>query len=146
MHCPYKLDQMRIYLVTIVCLSILIANQASSLALGIDRLDEEMTVVVMRGREFLPDRTLVHHGRKTLLRFQNHDSELHAVVPVGWLTGSSFTISGNGAPEFGPDGLKRVIIPAGGLADIRFTPSEPGEYRYFCDMPGHQMNAVLMVE
>jgi uncharacterized cupredoxin-like copper-binding protein len=58
----------------------------------------------------------------------------------------SFNISGNGAPEFGPEGLKRVIIPPDGSAEISFTPTVPGEYRYMCDMPGHQMSALIIVE
>lgn len=128
------------------CLCAFIGNQTSSIALGTDHLDEETALVVMQGRAFMPERTLVHQGRKTRLRFHNQDSELHAFVPVDLFTGASFNISGNGAPEFGPEGLKRIIIPADGMTDIRFIPAQPGEYRYFCDMPGHQMNAVIVVE
>lgn len=108
-------------------------------------LDETATVII-HGRQFTPARTLLHQGRKTTLVFKNQDSELHAVVPFGLFLGISLNVSGNGAPEFGPDGFKRVIIPPDGLAEIRFTPTTPGEYRYLCDMPGHEMQAVIVVE
>ncbi len=108
--------------------------------------DEETAKVVIQGRQFKPERTIVHHGRKTRLIFSNQDSELHTFAPFGLFVGESFNVSGSGAPEFGPEGLKRVIIPADGIAEIRFTPTKPGEYRYVCDMPGHQMNAVIVVE
>jgi uncharacterized cupredoxin-like copper-binding protein len=128
------------------CLCAFIGLQAVSSAFAAESLEEETALIIMRGREFLPERILVHQGRKTRLRLHNQDSELHAFVPVGLFTGASFNISGNGAPEFGPDGLKRILLPADGLTDLRFIPTRPGEYRYFCDMPGHQMNAVIVVE
>ena len=56
------------------------------------------------------------------------------------------SLGGNGAPEFGPDGLNRVIIPPEGLIEIQFTPASPGTFSYRCDMPGHNMQAVIVVE
>jgi plastocyanin len=116
------------------------------MAAGGERPDEETVQVIMRSREFIPDRITLHQGRKTRLIFHNQDSELHAFAPLELFTGTSFNLSGNGAPEFGPDGLKRVIIPADGMAEIRFVPGKPGLYPYICDMPGHQMKAVIAVE
>lgn len=111
-----------------------------------DAAGEATETVVIRGRQFQPETIVLHQGKKTVLVFQNLDSELHTFAPVGLLVGESFTVAGNGAPEFGPDGFKRVILPADGKAEIRFTPSRPGEYRYVCDMPGHQMSGVIIVE
>lgn len=130
----------------IVCLFVLLAGRESSVATGAELPDEETAHVVMQGREFIPNRTILHQGHKTRLVFQNHDSELHAFAPLGLFTGVSFNVSGNGAPEFGPDGLKRIIIPADGMAEIRFIPTKPGEYPYVCDMPGHEMKAMIVVE
>ena len=115
-------------------------------ALGSDPALEETATVVIQGRQFKPDRTVLHQGQKTKLVFKNQDSELHAVVPFGLFAGESLNISGNGAPEFGAEGLKRVIIPPDGITEIHFTPAKPGEYRYLCDMPGHEMKAVIVVE
>ncbi|MBD0315893.1 MAG: cupredoxin domain-containing protein [Nitrospiraceae bacterium] len=109
-------------------------------------LPEETVEVVMQGRAFMPARTIVHQHRRTRLVFWNQDSELHAFAPTNLFTGVSFHVAGNGAPEFGPDGLKRVIVPAEGRAEIHFTPANPGEYRYLCDMPGHEMNGIIVVE
>lgn len=113
---------------------------------GADPSAEATATVVIRGRQFQPEKTVLRQGQKTVLVFQNQDSELHTFAPVGLLVGESFNVAGNGAPEFGPDGFKRVILPADGKAEIRFTPRRAGEYRYVCDMPGHQMSGVIIVE
>jgi len=111
-----------------------------------DRPEEDTIAVIIQGRRFIPDHAILQQGRKTRLMVRNHDSELHTFAPMGSLASERFDVSGNGAPEFWPEGLKRVIIPADGVAEIRFTPTKPGEYRYICDMPGHQMTAALVVE
>ena len=108
--------------------------------------DEEIVEVVMQSRAFIPTRTILHQHRRTRLVFRNQDSELHAFAPTDLFTGVSFHVSGNGAPEFGSGGFKRVIVPAEGRAEIHFTPAKPGEYRYLCDMPGHEMNGIIVVE
>ena len=107
---------------------------------------ESTRTVVIQGRQFQPDKTVLHQGQKTLLVFKNQDSELHTFAPSGLFAGESFNVGGNGAPEFGPEGFKRIILPADGMAEIRFTPSRSGAYRYVCDMPGHQMSGVIVVE
>jgi plastocyanin len=107
---------------------------------------EETILVKIRARSFEPSRVVLHAGRKTRLTFQNLDAELHAFVPVGLFTGVNLNLSGNGAPEFGAEGFKRVIIPSDGLAEFRFVPERPGTFPYFCDMPGHDMRATIIVE
>ncbi len=123
-----------------------IAGMIPTSVAAADVAQEETATVVIRSRQFHPSKTVLHLGRKTVLILTNHDSELHTFAPSGLLAGESFNVAGNGAPEFGPDGFKRVIIPAEGSAEIRFTPSRSGEYPYVCDMPGHQMNATIVVE
>jgi uncharacterized cupredoxin-like copper-binding protein len=118
----------------------------TSEALGADQPSEETVIVVIQGRQFKPERTVLHQGHKTRLVFKNQDSELHAMVPIGLFSGESLNVAGNGAPEFGPEGLKRVLIPPDGIAEIHFTPNKPGEYRYLCDMPGHEMKGLIVVE
>jgi plastocyanin len=107
---------------------------------------EEEVVVEIRGRQFLPSTVVLHAGRHTKLVFHNQDAELHAFVPVRLLVGVNLNISGNGAPEFGAEGFKRVIIPSEGRAELRFVPERPGTYPFFCDMPGHEMKATIVVE
>jgi len=106
----------------------------------------ETITVEIHGRVFTPDRIVLHIGHKTVLRFRNHDTELHAVVAKDFFLGMSLNVGGNGAPEFGPNGLNRVIIPPDGLIEIQFTPAVTGTFSYRCDMPGHDMNAIIMVE
>ena len=106
----------------------------------------ESVTVEIRSRVFIPQQIHLHHSRKTLLRFRNHDTELHTVVAKELFFGVDFDVSGNGAPEYGPDGLKRVIIPPDGLIEFQFTPARAGIFSYLCDMPGHNMQAMILVE
>jgi len=106
----------------------------------------ESVTVEIRGRVFIPGRVLLHHDQKTALRFLNHDTELHTVVAKELFLGVSLNVGGNGFPEFGPDGLKRVIIPPEGLIEFQFTPVRTGAFPYLCDMPGHDMKAAIVVE
>ncbi len=107
---------------------------------------EQHVAITIRARSFEPATVPVQAGRKTRLVFHNMDAELHAVVPGGLLTGLHLNISGSGAPEFDANGLKRVIIPSLGKAEILFVPVRPGTYPYFCDMPGHQMSGAITVK
>jgi hypothetical protein len=109
-------------------------------------IESETAVVDIHSRAFLPHRLLLHHGRPTVLAIKNHDTELHAFVPAGLLSGVNVNVSGNGAPEFGSQGFKRGIIPPDGVMEIQFTPERRGEFPYVCDMPGHQMTATIVVE
>jgi plastocyanin len=109
-------------------------------------VEVESITVEIRGRAFTPNRVILRTGQKTALRFRNHDTELHAVVAKELFLGVSLNVDGNGAPEFGPNGLKRVIIPPEGIIEIQFTPARTGTFSYLCDMPGHDMQAVIVVE
>jgi plastocyanin len=106
----------------------------------------ESVTVEIRSRMFIPQHVHLHHDRKTLLRFRSHDTELHTVVAKELFLSADLNVGGNGAPEFGPNGLKRVIIPAEGLIEFQFTPAQTGTFSYLCDMPGHNMQAVIVVE
>jgi plastocyanin len=107
--------------------------------------DEEITVKI-HARRFEPSHVVLHAGQTTKLIFLNQDVELHAFVPVGLFTGVNLTIGGNGAPEFEEAGFKRVIIPSEGRVEIRFVPGRTGTFPFFCDMPGHEMRATIVVE
>ncbi len=130
-----------------LCLAIIgFVSSAPSGRAGADSGQDQPVVVEIRSRQFLPDRVVLQSGRKTALVFHNQDSELHAFVPVGLFAGVNVNIAGNGAPEFDAHGFKRVIIPPDGRAEIRFVPDRPGEYAFFCDMPGHEMRATIVVQ
>jgi plastocyanin len=111
-----------------------------------DETEVESVTVEIRGRVFVPNRVLLHHDHKTALRFRNYDTELHTVVAKELFLGAGLNVGGNGFPEFGPDGLKRVIIPPEGLIEFQFTPARTGAFSYQCDMPGHDMKAAIVVE
>ena len=111
-----------------------------------DLVPEEEVLVRMHGRKFMPSTVRVHAGRKTKLVFQNQDAELHAFVPGTLFNGISLSVDGNGAPEFGEQGFRKVIIPGDGVAELRFILEQPGHYPYICDMPGHEMRATIVVE
>ena len=106
----------------------------------------ESFTVEIRSRIFIPQQIHLHKGRKTVLRFRNHDTELHTVVAKELFLSDDLNLGGNGASEFGPEGLKKVIIPPEGLIEFQFTPARTGAFSYLCDMPGHNMQAMIVVE
>lgn len=111
-----------------------------------DRGLEEEVLVRIHGRAFMPSTVRVHAGRKTKLVFQNQDAELHTFVPGTLFNGISVSVGGSGAPEFGEQGFRKVIIPGDGIAELRFVLEQSGNYPFICDMPGHEMRATLVVE
>lgn len=129
--------------VRLICLALLLATPTQALPAEIEL---ESITVDIRGRMFIPNHVLIHHNQQIILRFRNHDTELHTVAAKDLFFGADITVGGNGFPEFGPDGLKRVIIPPDGLIEIQFTPTRTGTFSYLCDMPGHDMKAVIRVE
>jgi plastocyanin len=122
------------------------ASAAEPSAPPSDTVPEDTILVKIRARTFEPSTIVLHAGRKTTLTFQNLDAELHAFVPLGLFSGVNLNLSGNGAPEFGVEGFKRVIIPSDGRAEFRFVPERPGTFPFFCDMPGHDMRGTIIVE
>jgi len=146
-----------------MCLALILATPTRSLS-GIDlptvtngnveqipssfptESEVESVTVEIRSRMFVPQQVHVHHDRKTVLRFRNHDTELHTVAAKELFLEADLNVGGNGAQEFGPAGLKRVIIPPEGLIEFQFTPTRTGTFSYLCDMPGHNMQAVIVVE
>ena len=123
----------------------LVADSPPVLSLD-DLVSEEEVLVRIRDRKFLPATVRVHAGRHTKLVLQNQDAELHAFVPGTLFNGIGLSVDGNGAPEFGEQGFRKVIIPGDGVAELRFILEQPGRYPYICDMPGHEMRATIVVE
>jgi plastocyanin len=111
-----------------------------------DLVLEEEVLVRIRDRKFMPATVRVRAGQKTKLVFQNHDTELHAFVPGTLFNGINLSVGGNGAPEFGEQGFRKVIIPGEGVVELRFVLEQTGRYPYICDMPGHEMRATIVVE
>lgn len=134
-----------------MCLTLLLAAPTISLPDDTPHIPPAKTEMVsvtveIRGRVFIPNHVLLHHDQKTALRFLNHDTELHTVVAKELFLDGDITVGGNGASEFGPDGLKRVIIPPEGVIEFQFTPARTGAFSYLCDMPGHDMKAAIVVD
>jgi len=111
-----------------------------------DLVLEEEVLVRIRDRKFMPATVRVHAGRKTKLVFHNQDAELHVFAPGNLFDGISVSVEGNGAPEFGEQGFRKIIIPGDGVAELRFALQQPGRYPFICDMPGHEMRATIVVE
>ncbi len=103
-------------------------------------------IIDVRTREFLPDLISLQLGQKTRLILRNKDAELHAFVPVGLFLGTTHNVSGNGAPQFGNEGLLRVLLPSTGQTEIVFTPEKAGNFPFFCDLPGHVMRGTIVVQ
>ncbi|PJA78460.1 MAG: hypothetical protein CO149_03925, partial [Nitrospirae bacterium CG_4_9_14_3_um_filter_51_5] len=106
---------------------------------------EAVVTISIKSREFSPNTLSITMGRKIRLVLKNLDTELHAFLPVGLLTGIHLNVSGNGAPQFSKEGLSRVLLPTRGQTEIVFIPSHPGTFPYFCDLPGHVMRGTIVV-
>ena len=127
-------------------LSSLSANDEQALITPSTEFEIDTITIEIRSRMFVPQRVHTHHDRKTVLRFRNHDTELHTVAAKEIFLIPDLNIGGNGAQEFGPEGLKRVIVPSEGMIEFQFTPTRTGTFSYLCDMPGHDMKGVVVVE
>ena len=111
-----------------------------------DPQTETEVVVHIQTRKFQPNTLSLRSGDKIRLILRNQDAELHAFVPVGLFLKTALNVSGNGAPQFGPDGLLRVLLPSQGQTEILFVPERPGSYPFFCDLPGHVMQGTIVVQ
>ncbi len=100
----------------------------------------------IEGRQFHPAEVTIQAGEVVSLRFENRDAEIHAFVPDMLFQDVPAEVTGSGAPFYGDRGLSRVLIPGGGRTEIRFVPRAPGQYRYRCDLPGHQMDGHIIVD
>ena len=107
---------------------------------------ETLVTLDIKTRMFDPETITLTPNQKTRLTIINHDSELHAFVPVGLLSHTHINLSGNGAPQFGKEGLLRVLLPTRGQTEIVFIPTRPGNYPFFCDLPGHVMRGNIVVQ
>ncbi|RMH06466.1 MAG: hypothetical protein D6704_07315 [Nitrospirae bacterium] len=119
---------------------------SSPTLLPTDANPEATVTIIIQHRVFRPSLIHLRTGRKTRLIIQNHDAELHAFVPIDFLKRTSVQVSGNGAPEFGRDGFRRVLIPSAGQAELLFIPRQSGTYAFSCDLPGHVMAGTIVVE
>ncbi len=108
---------------------------------------EDVAVTVhIEGRRFIPHVVNLRVGQRVRLIFKNEDVELHAFVPANLLVRTNVQVSGDGAPQFGKEGFRRVLIPSGGRVELVFTSKEAGSFPFFCDLPGHIMNGVIVVD
>lgn len=111
-----------------------------------DARPEHEVVIHIQARRFQPERVPLAYGKKIRLVLRNHDAELHAFVPVGLLLNTTLQLSGNGAPQFGREGLVRVLLPSHGQTEILFIPARAGTFPFFCDLPGHVMKGAIVVQ
>lgn len=108
---------------------------------------EDVAVTVhIENRRFVPHVVNLRVGQRVRLIFKNEDVELHAFVPANLLVRTNVQVSGDGAPQFGKEGFRRVLIPSGGRVELVFTSKEAGSFPFFCDLPGHVMNGTVVVD
>ena len=110
-----------------------------------DALPSAVEIIASK-RTFTPETITLKLGRPAALIVRNEDEDLHAFVPLLLFQRTNVQVSGNGAPEFNEAGFVRVLIPPRGKAELRFIPRTSGTFVYICDLPGHNMRAVIIVE
>ncbi len=124
----------------------LVWGQAPTTDSSIDANSPQEVTISIKSREFLPNTITLPLGQTTRLILKNLDAELHAFLPIGLMTRTHLNITGNGAPQFAKEGLVRVLLPTRGQTEILFTPSRPGSYPFLCDLPGHVMRGMIVVQ
>lgn len=118
---------------------------ASVPAVALGQEDIAVTVHI-ENRRFIPHVVNLRVGQRVRLILKNEDVELHAFVPANLLVRTNVQVSGDGAPQFGKEGFRRVLIPSGGQVELVFTSKEAGSFPFFCDLPGHVMNGTIVVD
>jgi uncharacterized cupredoxin-like copper-binding protein len=102
--------------------------------------------IVASKRTFAPEVVALRLGEPATLIIRNEDEDLHAFVPLLLFLHTNVQVAGNGAPEFNETGFVRVLVPPHGRAELRFIPKTAGTFFYFCDLPGHNMRAQIVVK
>ena len=103
-------------------------------------------ILRIQDRQFIPPVLYLRVGQPTRLILKNEDAELHAFVPEMLFVRANVQVSGNGAPQFGNEGFRRVLLPTLGQTELVFAPKQAGSYPFFCDLPGHVMNGIVIVK
>ncbi len=117
-------------------------------ATTVQALGHEDTAITIHieNRRFIPHVVRLRVGQQVRLILKNEDVDLHAFVPTNLLVRTNVQVSGDGAPQFGKDGFRRVLIPSNGQAELLFVSKEAGSFPFFCDLPGHVMNGTIVVD
>jgi plastocyanin len=140
----------RVAWIALTCVLVLpfggnLASAAPSLAPS-DPHQARDIIVNIKTRQFEPATVYLQSGEKIRLILRNQDVELHAFVPISLFQNATLHVSGNGAPEFGSQGLLRILLPSKGQTEILFVPQRPGHYPFLCDLPGHVMSGTVVVQ
>lgn len=107
--------------------------------------------VMMRDIAFEPNVIEVRRGETVRLNFQNNGALVHDFsvdsMPMGRMemTGGSAT---DGHGGHGSDAAMHMALPAGEHGMIEFEATEPGDYVFYCNEPGHReagMHGILRV-
>ncbi|GJL50539.1 MAG: hypothetical protein NPIRA01_17660 [Nitrospirales bacterium] len=137
-----------IMIMSVLALTISATWESTSSALNLPTTAQSTTDVIIdvKTRKFEPEMISLQRGKKIRLILRNKDAELHAFVPVGLFLETTHQVSGNGAPQFGNEGLLRVLLPPIGQTEISFTPENAGTFPFLCDLPGHVMQGTIVVQ
>ncbi len=137
-----------IMIISVLALTISATWESTSSASNLPTTAQSTTDVIIdvKTRKFEPEMISLQRGKKIRLILRNKDAELHAFVPVGLFLETTHQVSGNGAPQFGNEGLLRVLLPPIGQTEISFTPENAGTFPFLCDLPGHVMQGTIVVQ
>ncbi len=107
--------------------------------------------VMMRDVAFEPDIIEVRRGETMRLNLQNDGALVHDFsidsMPMSRIQMTGGTTAG-GHGGHGSDADVHVALPPGELGMIEFEATEPGEYVFYCNEPGHReagMHGILRV-
>ncbi len=107
--------------------------------------------VAMQDVSFAPDVIAVRLGEVVRLNFENRGALVHDFtidsMPMGRMQMTGGT-TGNGHGGHGPEAAMHMALTTGEIGMIEFEATEPGDYVYYCNEPGHReagMHGILRV-
>lgn len=111
-----------------LCHALLVGTTALLLlACGSPLPRERSFVVVATEMRFTPDTLTVKAGEKVFIRMNNEGREAHTLV------------------LHLPSADRRTSANPGNSGILSFFAPEPGSYRFFCDLPGHEAQVGTLV-
>jgi len=137
-------------LIPLLALAAACGDEGASAGATDAQASQELSVM-MRDIAFEPAVIEVERGTLVRLNFENsgilvHDFTIDS-MPM-WGMRMSGGVSNGGHGDHGAERAMHLALAGGGHGMIEFEATEPGEYIYYCDEPGHRdagMHGVLRV-
>jgi uncharacterized cupredoxin-like copper-binding protein len=150
----YNVAMKKLAVLTLILPTLLILTACSTGGSGSDMTDEKAMTLVATDIAFDAERVEVAAGQRLSVTLDNqgvleHDFSINA-IPLAEAPTSNHAEEpeGHDMSQLAEEPEVHVAAAAGGHSTIEFVPTAPGEYEFYCTVPGHReagMKGVLVV-